>query len=418
MLINKFTLDNLYKYLLLLLAFFMPLTVFGANLIIVVIVTLWLFSGNYLIKYNQVVSNKLLLASVIFFTIHVIALIWTDDIRWGLNIVHKMWYFLLLFPVLTSIMQKEYIRHVIIAFLLAIGITEVLSYLIWFEILPPFKNATVDNPTPFMSHVSYNPILAFAIYLVCHQVFFNKNLSKLKFSLYSFFVILMIINMFITGGRAGQVMFFAAMAILIFQFFNAEKIKSLIATIILIPGIFFVAYNSSDLFEKRVDSAIQDIVRYEGVNIEKNNPIDFDTIFLLANINTPVGERISFAIYSWKIFSTSPILGVGTGDFPNEYEKINSIYSPKMVTTSHPHNMYSLVLVQTGILGLVSLLSIFYYQIKLSFYSSSRFIRDVGIALPLLFLLIMLSDSYLLGHYTTLMFVFFSSFLYKDFEKN
>ena len=417
MTINKFNLENIYKYLLISLAFLMPLTVFGANLIIVIIVILWICSGNYRFKYQQIVKNKFLLASIIFFSLHVIGLIWSDDIIWGFKIVHKMWYFVLLLPVLSSIVRKEYIKHIIFAFLIAIAVTEILSYLVWFELIPPFKNAIVSNPTPFMSHVSYNPILAFAIYLVSHEIFFNKNLSKVKFFLYSFFVITMSINMFITGGRAGQVMFFASIAILIFQFFNAEKIKSLIIILVLIPGIFFTAYKSSTLFEERVDSALQDIVRYEGVKIDEGEWSPKKTILRLANINTPVGERISYAVYSWKIFSTSPWIGVGTGDFPIEYQKLNTVYSPSMVSTNHPHNMYSLVTVQLGLVGLLSFLSIFYYQIKLSFHSPSRFIRDVGIALPLMFLLIMLSDSYLLGHYTTLMYVLFSSFLYKDFEK-
>ena len=59
--------------------------------------------------------------------------------------------------------------------LVAIAITEVISYLIWFEIIEPFKSAIVSNPTPFMSHISYNPILAFAIYIVAHEIFFNKK---------------------------------------------------------------------------------------------------------------------------------------------------------------------------------------------------------------------------------------------------
>ena len=112
------------------------------------------------------------------------------------------------------------------------------------------------------------------------------------------------------------------------------------------------------------------------------------------------------------------LIGVGTGDFPSEYRKINEINSPSYQNTTNPHNMYTLVFAQLGIFGLISMLSIFYYQIKLSFNSSNKFIRDVGITLPLLFLVIMWSDSYLLGHYTTLIFVFFSSFLYKDFEKS
>ena len=115
---------------------------------------------------------------------------------------------------------------------------------------------------------------------------------------------------------------------------------------------------------------------------------------------------------------TNPIIGIGTGDFPNEYRKINQVNTPHLPATTNPHNMYTLILVQLGLLGLVSMLAILYYQIKLSFYSENRFLRDVGITMPLLFSVIMFSDSYLLGHFTSLIFVFFSSFLYKDFDKS
>ena len=79
--------------------------------------------------------------------------------------------------------------------------------------------------------------------------------------------------------------------------------------------------------------------------------------------------------------------------------------------------MYTLILVQLGSVGLLSFLSIFYYQIKLSFRSSNKFIRDLGFTLPLLFLVVMFGESYLLGHFTTLMYIFFSAFLYKNFEE-
>ena len=133
---------------------------------------------------------------------------------------------------------------------------------------------------------------------------------------------------------------------------------------------------------------------------------------------TDVGKRITFALNSWEIITSNPIIGVGTGDFPIEYKKISILNkNSEFPSPTNPHNMYTLVLVQLGFVGLISMLSIFYYQIKLSRQSSNPFIRDVGITLPLLFLVIMFSDSYLLGHYTTLLYVFFSSFLYKNFEK-
>jgi O-antigen ligase len=396
---KNLNLDKTFQFLLIILAFLMPLTVFGGNLIIVIICFLWLFSGNYKSKFDQIINNKLMLASIVFFCLHVVGLLWTEDLAWGLHIVHKMWYFIGLFPILYTIVRKDYISNYISAFLLAISITEVFSYLVWFEIIEPFKNATVINPTPFMSHVSYNPILAFAIYFVLHEIFFNKKITNFLFSFYSFFAISMTINMFITGGRAGQVMYFAMMAIIIFQFFNIQKIKSLLLISFLVPGIFYSAYTTSDLFQQRVDAAVKNTISYSE------------------NMHTPVGERITFAINSWELIKENPIIGIGTGDFPMEYKKINQINTPKLPNATNPHNMYTLITVELGVIGLISMLSIFYYQIKLSFNSSNRFIRDVGITLPLLFLVIMWSDSYLLGHFTTLMFVFFSSFLYKDFEK-
>ena len=382
----------------------MPLTVSGANTIIVIICFMWLLSGDYKLKFNQIINSKLMIASILFYFLHIIGMIWTEDINWGLHILHKMWYFLLLFPILFTIVKKEFIKYYISAFLLAIALTEVASYLVWFEIVEPFKNATVENPTPFMSHISYNPILAFTIYIVLHEIFFNKKLTNLLFSFYSFFAISMIINMFITGGRAGQVVFFVMLAIIIFQILEKQRIKSFIAILIVIPGIFLTAYQVSDLFQERVDLAVKEIDTYTDKNYSS------------------VGIRINFAVNSWQVIKKNPLIGVGTGDFPNEYKKINEINSPGLVDgvadATNPHNMYTLVLMQLGFLGLLSMLSIFYYQIKISFNSSNKLIRDLGVTLPLLFLVLMFSDSYLLGHYTTLMYVFFSSFLYKDFDKN
>ena len=397
--LESFNLDKTYQFLLISLSFLLPLTVFGGNVFVVIIVFLWLISGNYKAKYNEIFSSKLMISSIIFFTLHVIGLLWTEDLKWGLHIVHKMWYFLLLYPILFTIVKKKYIRYYVSAFLLAITITEIASYLVWFEIVPPFKNATVINPTPFMSHVSYNPILAFAVYLVLHQMFFNKKLGRVTFLFYSFFAITMSINMFITGGRSGQVMYFAMIAIFIFQFFSYQKIKALLAILIIIPSIFYTAYQTSPLFSERVDLAVHNSINYSE------------------NKGSSVGLRMTIAINSWEVIRENLIIGIGTGDFPSEYWRINQVNTPQLPITQNPHNMYTLIAMQLGLIGIISMFSIFYYQLKMSFSTSNKFVRDVGIVLPLLFLVIMWSDSYLLGHYTTLMFVFFSSFLHKDFEQ-
>ena len=164
--------------------------------------------------------------------------------------------------------------------------------------------------------------------------------------------------------------------------------------------IFYSAYFSNVHFQIRVNDTYNNVINYSD------------------NKASSVGLRLSFTINSWEIAKQNPFIGVGTGDFPVEYKKINMVNTPSLPHATNPHNMYILILVQLGLLGLASLISIFYYQIKFSFYASNRFIRDAGFTLPALFLVIMFSDSYLLGHFTTLVFVFFSSFLHNNFEES
>ena len=401
---RSFNIEKTYQFLLITLAFLMPLTVFGGNVIIVLIVLLWLFSGNYKNKFNLIVKSKLLLASIAFFCLHIVGLLWTNDLEWGIHIAHKMWYFLLLLPILYSIVIKDNIPKYITSFLLAICLTEILSYLVWFELIEPFKNASVYNPTPFMSHITYNVILAFAIYLVMFKLIIQKGLGKMQAFLYSFFVFLMSFNMFITGGRAGQVAFFIVIGVLIFQFFSFSKIKALLVSLFIVPFIFFSAYQVSPIFQERVDLALKNSYNYSE-NIATNH-------------QTSIGYRMTFALNSWEIIKNNPFFGVGTGDFPDEYKKINMKNTPLLNNANNPHNMYILVLCQLGILGLISFMSIFYFQLKIAINSTNIFSKNIGFALPIMFLVIMLSDSYLLGHFTTLMYIFFSSFLYKDFEND
>jgi O-antigen ligase len=137
------------------------------------------------------------------------------------------------------------------------------------------------------------------------------------------------------------------------------------------------------------------------------------------NTKSPIGIRISAAINSWDIIKENPIIGVGTGDYRTEFIKAsikNKFGLEKTLMIHNPHNMYVLVLVQFGFIGLLAMLYMFYAQIKIAINSNEEFVRKIGVALPLLYLLIMLSDSYLMVHMTGLLFIFISSFVYKDYE--
>ncbi|ASC94269.1 hypothetical protein Sdiek2_2262 [Sulfurospirillum diekertiae] len=213
------------SYLLILLGFTFPLSVSIGTAVIGCIMLLWLVEGKFKEKFTIIQHNKITYAFLAFFMIHLIGLLWSEDLKWGLHIVSKEWRMLLPLIFIT-IVKKEHISYYILAFLFAMSLSEVLSYLIWFGIIPPFQSATTLNPTPFISHISYNPFLAFSIFLLIYFIFFVKN-DKNNFSkiISLFFLTTMTINIFITGGRAGQVGFFVMLSLAFILYFKKNILK-------------------------------------------------------------------------------------------------------------------------------------------------------------------------------------------------
>ncbi|MBA5249986.1 MAG: O-antigen ligase family protein [Gammaproteobacteria bacterium] len=400
MITSNSLLDKTYQYLFIAFGFCLPLTLSGSNLLAYSIVILWLLSGNYYNKFKQIVSNKVSIAAILYFFTFVIGLLWSDNVETGLNIIKRTLPFLLLIPIFLTITKKAYIKYYLGAFLLAMSIAEISSYLVFFEIVPPFRKATLADPSVFMDHISYNPFLAIAIYIILNKLLFERSLTGLTKYLYIIFALTASINMFITGGRAGQIMYFSMLVILIFQYFHKQILKAIIFSVLVIPTIFITAYSTSDIFHNRANKAITTFTNFED------------------NQTTSTGQRITFVINSLRIIKQNPVFGVGTGDFTSEYRKINQQHTPALVNTSNPHNMYVFIGVQLGIVGIVIMLWFFYSQLKFAVNINENKQKNFAIALPLLYLLICLSGLFILGNNSTaLLFVFLSGFLYKNFEQ-
>ena len=398
---NKFrnSIDNINSYLLILVAFFLPLTVFGGNLFAVLIFFLWLLKADFKTDFHKLKNNKLIIAVLLYLLVHVIALLWTADMESGLYTLRKQLKFLFI-PIFMLFVKREHVKYYILAFLASMSLSVIWSYGIFFELLPLYGGATLTDPIPLMSHITYNPFLAIAIYLLSYYVLFDHSIGKLKKITYSFFIITMSINMFITGGRAGQVMYFAMLVVLVFQYFPKNTFRAVSISSLVLLISFSTFYSSSKIFSDRVDAVVTELTNYEN------------------NKRTSTGLRITAIINSWDIIKENPIIGVGTGDYKNEFIKVTIKNNSGLVMIYNPHNMYLLILVQFGLLGLMAMLYMFYSQIKIAANSNEDFVRKIGIALPLLYLLIMLSDSYLMVHMTGLLFIFISSFVYKDYQED
>jgi len=390
--------EDIYSNLIVFFGFIFPFSVAVGNIVAALITLLWIFRGNHKENWASLKGNRFVVATLCFVALHFAGMLWTTDIESGIRTLQKE-SVLLLIPVFMLFIQKKHLHRYIFAFLISISCMVIVSFAIYYGIIPPLSGAKQSDPTPFMSHISYNPFLTIAIYLLLFFILFDNTQSKRNKFVYLLVTVIFSINMFITKGRAGQAMFFVMIFITTVQYFNKQRTKGLLAAAILIPLILSIAYSTSDNFRNRINAIVSDVQKYQDNNKK-----------------TSTGLRFVFADNSFEIIRNNPVFGVGTGDFAHEYETINKKNTPGLRPTENPHNMYVLTTVQLGMIGLVSLFSLLFFQIQLATSSKIDFQKKFGLTLPILFGIIMLSDSYLRGQFTTMLYVYLSSFTYKVYE--
>jgi len=379
------------SYLLISLIFFIPISTSLSSVFAILIFLFWILSID-LDELREQLRNPLIIAVLAYVSLFAIGLLWTDDLAWGLHQTEKQWKLLLLLPLMSTVVRVHY-RYYLASYLTSMLFSAILSFLLWLEIIN-FEGVSPQYPIPFNTHISYNPLLALALYFIFHIILFRfRELSPRRLLLMITSAVVMTGSMFITTGRTGQLAFFVLLVILILQYFRRRITWGLVITSILIPLLILAAYQFGPGFKMRVDTGIRS---FEGF---RSKP------------ETSIAQRLTFAINSLELATDNFILGVGTGDFPSEYKKINEINSPAFMVTDDPHNHYLLVLTQFGIIGFLVFLSIFVVQIKMAWLSEDS-LKDYRYALPVFYLTIMTSGTYLLGQELSLCFAVSSAILY------
>lgn len=373
------------------LAFAIPLSTSVTSVAAIFILIAWIVAGSYLLKLSEIIRNPVSLALLAYLSLFVVGMLWTDDLGSGLEMIDKQWKLLVMLAVFCSVTGRVR-RMVVYAFIAGVTVSMLMTYLTWFDIFQ-YGGSTVDRPARGGNVIYYNVLLAFAFYLVCNRLL-QRGIGSVSKMAWVCLSILMAVNMFIVGGRAGQVVFFVLCGLLIVQVFRKNILRAGLIIIVILPAIFFGAYKLSPLFQERVDQVPREIAQFY------DNPV------------TSTGLRLLFWKNSWEMIKENPWIGVGTGDFKNEYEKINQVFSPAVPLTDNPHNQYVFALSKFGLLGLLVLLSLFATQL----YEAVR-IKDewqqVRVAFPVFFLTIMLTESYLIVYETGFLYAIFSAVLFK-----
>jgi O-antigen ligase len=382
-----------------LLGFVLPLSAAAISVLFVLIFLLWLLDRNYCFKLQELCKNPVYVSIFAFFVLHLVGQYWTTDPINGF----KSW-MLFLIPMLATAVDSKTARHGVYAFVVGMMVAEAGVYYKIIQVWGRYLEGFYSNDLYIaMGHISYNPVLAIAIGLLLTTLLAGKYHGwRLLASL--LFLLTMIANMFMTGGRAGHVGFIFMWLVLSIYFLWRRPIAlgGMISALVL---ILVVAWNYSPIFQKRVHEATSDITDYQK---------DVDRGVITEDTDTSVGKRLHFSENGFHLFLEKPWLGHGTGSFESAYEEYRGRQDGRVLPTTNPHNSHVLVLVQFGLMGLVFYLAIFASQLWLvKKMPWSYEFRPLALLLPLFYLLISFYDSYLWGHHTQAVFAYLTAIFYR-----
>ena len=194
-------------------------------------------------------------------------------------------------------------------------------------------------------------------------------------------------SIFTEAGRAGQLTF--NLFFFIFSIYYIKKnLKYSLSIISFLFIVNYLSYSNSPIFKYRVDN-LSHIVQNDGKK---------------KNVKTKEKDiRYLFTKSGLELALKKPIFGYGTGSFSEVFkEYTNTTYDLNKHKT--PHNNYLYVLLELGLIGLITFLSIFYYQIKNLLLIGEKNFEIL--LLPIFILVLMLFDSYMFIFTLTIFYIY------------
>ncbi len=393
------------NYLILLYAFLLPLNKNIVSIIGKILIVLLFFKYKNNIKEFFISLYKLEWFKVYLFLVvfSIFISFYSSSFSYGIKYTFSKYLPYFEIFAIAFLIEKKYLKYALSSFLSGIFVSEIVSYGIFFNLwtTPYYQKYNLDkhDPTPFMHHTYYTLFLSIGILISMITLLKEK---KLNFILL-FFSITMTINMFITGGRGGQLSFFITVFLLVL-FSKEKKLLSIIPIVIL---VFILAYTFSDMFHSRLNTALHDI------KILINN----------YNFCSSWGIRASAWILSFEMIKEHFLLGLGYNNYVNimkdlvntHYQNFQCGMSP---LSTHLHNQYLTMLIEGGLIYL----SLFVYGLN-KFYKlhlENDYFNKIKFIIFCNFVILSFIEPVFFQSWSMYLFIFFAGILLAKyrFEKS
>jgi O-antigen ligase len=300
---------------------------------------------------------------------------------------------ILLIPVLVSLRPgAEIRRRAIFAFLGAMGVTLLISTLLWADVVPGgglIKGVPGDAEV-FKKHITQSTLMAYAAFAVV-LVARDAADRRLKILLGALAALAACNVIFMVQGRTGLLIL---AALLLYSLIRAFRWRGALAAFSTLAATGSVVYLSpGTVIHERIQTTIQQINDWRT-----GKPATADNM------------RPESWGNSLEIVRRHPVIGVGTGGFPSAYAR--QVKGTSMRALEQPENQYLLVAVQLGATGLIALLALFAAQWHFAGLLATRTETELARGLVITFVVGCLFNSFLLDHTEALFYAWISGMLF------
>jgi O-antigen ligase len=304
----------------------------AANIFGVIFLLTYLASG-YWREWRVVLSRTWLWPLLALLAINFLGMLWTQDTARGLELLVKLKWALFTLAGATLPWNRKYFILLVRMFLAGIALNAMIGGLQWLQLYPWKITNPADGPIGYTDRIFLSMTLTSALLWLAYDI---KNKVVLPRSWNIALALIFFLQLFSTGGRAGYLSFALLLPIALWMLYSGQWRKWAMAVVMVgVVGLVF-----SPHMQKRIQEGRTDMQLYQAGNAE-----------------TSVGLRLVFWQGALIMAKENPVLGVGTGDYKVEMDRLHQIRAipdtPQFPDTTHPHNSYLAYLADLGLTGLI-----------------------------------------------------------------
>ncbi len=391
--------NEVLNWLVVLLAFALPLYRVWVSLAAYLIILLWFFQGDLRHRVERLKHHRMTIALVVFLALNLLSLLWSEDPMSGLDYWRKYTY-LLLVPVVASSLRPAFVGRAFIALATGTVLSVFLMPIVIFGDIH-IRRIHPGNPAATMSHLDYSMVLAVVAVLVLVHLAHTVMRPRQRLIWIMVFVVV-IGGMLLNIGRSGQVAFIATLVIL--TPFLLRRRSWIIRAAITSAAVLAViaVYAAVPRFQERVN---------DGVDEVRDAIVDH-------RIDSNQGKRVAGAIVGMTIIRSHPVLGTGIGGNMPEFHRLLDTEYPEFKEAvgwfPHLHNQYLQTATELGAVGLLSLFAIFAALVAGRYQSPAML--SAAVAVTCVYLVGFFGDPFLRKQMTLVLFALVSGIISTDDE--